>query len=435
MKESTILIVDDEPDIRNLLQEILEDEGFSVRVATSASDGRKQVAEAPPGLILLDIWMPGVDGITLLREWRKHDKLPCPIVVMSGHGTVETAVEATRLGAYDYIEKPLSTAKLLLTVRHALETASLQNENVNLKRRRQVYDFPASKSRCMSELQQQIKQVASHDTPVLFIGEPGSYKELYARRLHALSKRSDQPFVTPAGAPAGNPLSVEQLTDLISRTGAGTLFLKYPADLTLEVQGALLNMLERPGLEQQGQRCRLTVATRQQLEGHVRDGHFRNDLFFLLNVVPVRVPPLRKRQEDIPQLLEFYVNLSVEQDGLPYRHFGVAAQNRLHGYHWPGNLRELRNLVQRLLIMGGPETIEVAEIERCLLQDDVVPDEGAQALFHMPLRNAREQFEKHYLEYQLERHHNNVSRMAAAIGIERTHLYRKMKLLGIKVKH
>ena len=434
MKENTILIVDDEPDIRNLLQEILEDEGFSVRVASSASDGRKQVAEAPPGLILLDIWMPGMDGITLLREWHSHDQLPCPIVVMSGHGTVETAVEATRLGAYDYIEKPLSTAKLLLTVRHALEAASLQNENVDLKRRHQVQDFPTGKSHCMIELQERIKRVASHDTPVLFIGEPGSYKELYARHLHALSKRSDQPFITAADASAGNPPSVERLTDLVSRTGAGTLFLKYPADLTLEVQGALLNMLEGQGYGQQ-QHCHLTVATRQPLETQVRDGHFRDDLFFLLNVAPVRVPPLRERQEDIPQLLEFYVNLSVEQDGLPYRHFGVAAQNRLHGYHWPGNLRELRNLVQRLLIMGGPETIEVAEIERCLLQDDVMPDDRRQALFHMPLRDAREKFEKDYLEYQLKRYHNNVSKMATVIGIERTHLYRKMKLLGIKVKH
>lgn len=434
MKAHTILVVDDEPAIRELIKEILEDEGYRTEVAAGAEGARAQLVKAHPALVLLDIWMPGVDGITLLQEWADSETgLPCPIVVMSGHGTVETAVEATRLGAYDYIEKPLSTAKLLLTVRHALETASLQHENVRLKHRR-VESFPAGRSRQMRELRDQLQRVAGHDTPVMLTGEPGTYKELVARHLHSLSRRRDQPFVTAMSATAEGPLDAATLDALAARTDGGTLFLKDPADLDTGMQAALYSLLDPAGKTDPPRDFRLVAATRAPLQERVRQGRFRDDLYFRLNVVPIRVPPLRERPEDVPELLEFYVNLAVEQDSLAYRHFSVAAQNLLRGYRWPGNLRELRNLVQRLLILGGGERIETPEIERCLAQSadsSYVQD----SLYDLPLREARERFERAYLEYQLDRLGNNVSRIAAVIGVERTHLYRKMKSLGIKAKH
>lgn len=434
MKAHTILVVDDEPAIRELIKEILEDEGYRTEVAAGAEGAREQLVKAHPALVLLDIWMPGVDGITLLQEWADSEAgLPCPIVVMSGHGTVETAVEATRLGAYDYIEKPLSTAKLLLTVRHALETASLQHENVRLKHHR-VESFPAGRSRQMRELRDQLQRVAGHDTPVMLTGEPGTYKELVARHLHSLSRRRDQPFVTAMSTTAEGPLNAATLDALAARAAGGTLFLKDPADLDTGMQAALHSLLDPAGKTGNPRDCRLVAATRAPLQERVRQGRFRDDLYFRLNVVPIRVPPLRERPEDVPELLEFYVNLAVEQDSLAYRHFSVAAQNLLRGYRWPGNLRELRNLVQRLLILGGGERIETPEIERYLAQSadsSYVQD----SLYDLPLREARERFERAYLEYQLDRLGNNVSRIAAVIGVERTHLYRKMKSLGIKAKH
>ena len=436
MKPHTVLIVDDEPDIRLLIKEILEDEGYPAAVAGGAEDARAQLARVRPALVLLDIWMPGVDGITLLREWAESaDGLPCSVVVMSGHGTVETAVEATRLGAYDYIEKPLSTDKLLLTVRHALETASLQHENVRLKHR-WVEDFPAGRSRQMRELRDQLQQVACHDTPVLLVGEPGTCKELAAHHLHTLSRRRDQPFVTAMSTGVDGPLSTRALDTLAARASGGTLFLKDPAKLDDEAQAALHELLE-PADDDTGTRqprdCRLVAATCVALQERVRQGRFRDDLYFQLNVVPIRVAPLRERPEDIPDLLEFYVNLAVEQDSLAYRHFSVSAQNLLRGYRWPGNLRELRNLVQRLLILGGAQQIEAPEVERCLEQG--VEPCAQDSLYDLPLREARERFEKAYLEHQLDRLGNNVSRIATVIGVERTHLYRKMKSLGIKAKH
>lgn len=434
MKDHTILVVDDEPDIRALIKEILEDEGYRTEVVSGAGDAREYIIKARPALVLLDIWMPGVDGITLLQEWANSEVgLPCPIVVMSGHGTVETAVEATRLGAYDYIEKPLSTAKLLLTVHHALETASLQHENVRLKHHK-VEIFPAGRSRQMRELRDQLQRVACHDTPVLLTGEPGTYKELVAHHLHTLSKRRDQPFVTAMSTSAEGPLSATTLNALAARADGGTLFLKDLADLDTGTQAVLYSLLDPAGKTDHPRDCRLVAATRASLQERVRQGRFRDDLYFRLNVVPIRVPPLRERPEDVPELLELYVNLAVEQDGLAYRHFSVAAQNLLRGYRWPGNLRELRNLVQRLLTLGGGERIETAEIERCLEQgtDSSYVQES---LYNLPLREARERFERAYLEHQLDRLGNNVSRIAAVIGVERTHLYRKMKSLGIKAKH
>ncbi len=445
-----ILIVDDEPNILGLLHEILEDEGFQVKVASSVAQARKELTHGEPDLILLDIWMPDVDGISLLRECVKKFRMRCPIIVMSGHGTVETAVEATRLGAYDFIEKPLSTPKLLLTIQHALETATLQRENLQLKDGKKTTALPIGKSQAMRELREQMQQAAQHDAPVLIIGEPGTDKELYARSLHALSGRARGAFIAvPTLGMVGMDRQQEngasdngqKWLNLFAKARDGTLFIREPARLNLETQTLLYQILQRQERARTEQRdtgerqARIISASQQDLEQAVGKRTMLNDLCYQLSVLPLRIPPLREHCEDIPELLEFFVTQLVEQEKLPYRHFTVASQNRLRGCAWHGNMRELRNFVQRLLIMGTSEKIEVAEIEEFIDRETNFPVQGSLPDFDLPLRQARENFEKTYLEHQLKRLDYNISKVASSIGMERTHLYRKIKALGIKIRH
>lgn len=445
---NTILVVDDEPDIRQLVREILEEEGYRVRTAATGEQARSLVRETEPNLILLDIWMPDVDGITLLREWSERLAARCPIVMMSGHGTIETAVEATRLSAYDFLEKPLSMAKLTLTVRHALEAVNLQRENLKLRHRGGQIDPFAGKSKLMHDLRDRLHRLAQHDMPVLIIGESGTDKEMYARYLHFHSERAGLPFVWAPAADTAGSADLRQWTGavedgnvrsgLLDRAQGGVLFLKDVARLNGEIQFLLKRLIGERSYEREGAEApipldvRVVAATRSNLEKAVQESRFRDDLYFLLNVVPVSVPALRERREDIPQLLEYYVNFFVDQERLPYRHFTVAAQNRLRSYPWPGNVRELRNLVQRLLILGSSERIEEPEIQKALGERGPADDDVARSLFDLPLRRAREKFEKAYLEYQLKKLGNNLSQLAANIGIERSYLYRKMRSLGIR---
>lgn len=448
---SKILVVDDEPDIRTLVQEILEDEGFDVAVAADASKAREQIEQFPPDLVLLDIWMPDEDGITLLKEWKTENHKIFPVIMMSGHGSVETAVEATRLGAYDFIEKPLSLAKLLLTIKHALERFTLQQENTRLRHYSQATDEPTGKSQKMQALREQLQRVASHNTPVLIIGESGTDKEIFARYLHNMSDRATNPFISVGVSSLSVENSAAELfgseeddriqTGLIEKGEGGTLFLKDIADMSLPVQGKLQNLLDSGqfvrtgGVEPIKCNVRIVAATKHNLEQLVHNGNFRDDLYYQLSVVPIPVPPLRDHYEDIPDLLEHYVAYFAEREGLTYRRFSVAAQNRLRGYHWPGNLRELKNLVQRLLILGRDENIETEEVETVLGKRQKQPIEyNNLPSFDLPLREAREQFEKAYLEYQLKQADGSVSKVAKSVGMERTHLYRKMRSLGIELK-
>jgi DNA-binding NtrC family response regulator len=451
MTGGSILVVDDEPDIRALVKEILEDEGFRVTLAESGAEARARKDEANPDLILLDIWMPDIDGITLLREWSASGRpsLP-PVVMMSGHGTVETAVEATRLGAYDFLEKPLSIAKLLLTVKNAIEASRLARENVRLRQYSQPVPEIIGRSETMVRLREQIKRIANHNTPVLVEGESGTDKESVGRYLHAQSARADGPFVkvsvsalSPADDAAemfGRIVNGETIPGCLDRARGGTLFLKDIADMDLATQARLQNAVEkqaftrRGGVEPETMDVRLVVATRYRLDELVKEGSFRDDFYFQINVVPVKVPPLREHYEDIPELLEYYVNHFVQQEGLPYRRFATAAQNRLRRYNWPGNIRELKNLVQRLLILGTSEAIELAEVESALGEQTGARDSGDVRNFDLPLREARERFEKAYLEYQLKQANGSVSKIAKIVGMERTHLYRKLKSLGIDLK-
>ncbi len=445
-----ILIVDDEPDIRSVLREILDDEGYQTALAANAEEAREARRNQRPDLILLDIWMPGEDGISLLKDWAGNEGLDCPVVMMSGHGTVETAVEATRLGAYDFIEKPLSMAKLLVTVQRALETHQLRQENISLRRRTETETDPVLECQAFEGLRQQILRIAAHDTSVLIHGESGTGKASFARFLHEHSPRADAPFlqVNIAGLPrenhAGFLFGQEQgehiSYGLLEQAGEGSVLLKDIADLDLDIQARLLGVLESGTLIRVGARepvaiaCRLLAVTRHDLQQLVETGRFRDDLYYHLNIVPVHVPALREHPDDIPLFLQHYLASFSERDALPPRHFTPAALRRLHGYEWPGNMRELKNLVQRLLILGNQEDIQTPEVEQALGLEPRNPVPDAMPGFDRPLREARELFERAYLEYQLQQTGGNVSKLAHRVGMERTHLYRKMRTLGIDPK-
>ncbi len=444
MSAMRILVVDDEADIRGLLKEILSEEGYSVEVAADAEQARAARARQTPDLVLLDIWMPGVDGVTLLREWSQTAADGVQVVMMSGHGTIETAVEATRLGAFDFVEKPLSIAKLLRTVERALEAG---------KRKRQParsapsqIQIPAGKSRIIQQLRTDLQQLATNRSAVLLIGESGSGREAFARYLHAESPRASAPFVTLIASTLRETdaeallLGSGETKGLLEQAGDGTLFINEIEDLPQIAQRVLMGVLES------GTFSRLKSAAVQHFEARVlssaqpgiesRAGtlgsDFRRDLLGHLNTLIVRIPPLRDYAEDVPELLRHYVDRAVDAEGLPFRRFSVAAQNRMRNYPWPDNLRELKNLVQRLLIQGGPEEIRLEEIEHELSMQ-TVPGEPLvkQDLLALPLREAREQFERAYLQQQLLLCNGKVGRLAKRVGMERTHLYRKLRSLGV----
>jgi two-component system nitrogen regulation response regulator NtrX len=449
----SILVVDDEPDIRQIVQEILEDEDYAITTAENAAAARTAYNEHRPDLVLLDIWMPDTDGITLLKEWSRDHTLPVPVVMMSGHGTVETAVEAIRLGAYDFIEKPLATAKLLVTIERALQNARLRQENLSLKRRADMVAVPVGKSKIMRQLRETIERIAAHDTWVLITGEPGSGKEVAARYLHSQSARKHRPFVeiNLAAVPTqnlavqlfGNESGDEITAGVFEQAAGGTLFLDQIGDLDLATQSRLLNVLEEKRFLRVGGKTpvtldvRIIAATNQDLERAITEGRFREDLYYRLNVMPLAIPALREHREDVPELVGFYVDWMVEKERLPYRRFTTGALNVLRNHTWPGNIRELKNLVQRLLILSQREDISEADVVAAFgaQKAEAAPETIPAPLFELPLREARDQFEKAYLEHHLQRTGGNVSEVAQSVEMERTHLYRKLKSLGIDIKN
>lgn len=450
MTSAHILVVDDEPDIRGLLKEILEDEGFDVTIAENAAQARECRRQRRPDLVLLDIWMPDTDGISLLKEWSEDNGLDAPVIMMSGHGTVETAVEATRLGAYDFIEKPLSIAKILVTVQRALENASLVTENIGLKQRTVGPIDPIGSSAAMDKLRSNARRIADHKTSVFISGESGTGKEVIARYIHLNGRRSKRRFVNVnvAGLARENPdaelFGVEDDGKVsfgsLELANGGTLFLKDIADMDLSTQARLLNALESRAFLRVGGRelvaidIRIIASTRKDLIELVRAGQFREDLFYHLNVLPLVVAPLRERREDIDELIDFFLASFTVQEGLPRRAFSPAVRSRLKDHDWPGNIRELENFVQRLLILGAHENVEVSEINMMLgLRPEAHPNPLFPG-FDLPLREAREQFERAYLEHQLKAFNGSVSRVSERVGIERTHLYRKLRSLGIDPK-
>ena len=447
---SSILVVDDEPDILALVRDILEDEGYEVDLAKDAESARAARRNRRPDLILLDIWMPDSDGISLLGEWSESGTGDTPVIMMSGHGTVETAVEATRLGAYDFLEKPLSMAKLLLTIRRALEAAALRRENVGLRHTAPRISEPIGRSAVIGTLRDQARRIAEHDTPVLITGEPGSGKELIARYLHAHSRRAAGPFVRVHVAGLVGSTGQAKLFGAedgphihygaVEKANGGTLFLEDVADMAPELQARLVTalrdrtFLRLDGVAPVSLNARIVAASRGDVARAVADAKLREDLYYLLNVVPLAVPPLREHREDIPELMSYYIDVLVTRENLPNRRLTVGAQNRLRNHIWPGNVRELVNVLQRLLILGSGTTIELEEVEAILGTVPEIEGRAEIAEFELPLKEAREQFERAYLEYRLRRAGGSVSKVAAAAGVERTHLYRKLRGLGIDPK-
>lgn len=415
-----ILVVDDEPDIRNLIKDILEDEAYRVVIASNGEEARSAFSQHQPHLVLLDIWMPDIDGISLLKEF-KQQNTGVSIVMMSGHGTIETAVEATRSGATDFIEKPLSMAKLLRGVELALENRARQSAH-----HQNIAPEPVGKSSKMMQLREQAERVAKHEMPILLVGEGGTGKHCLAHYLHRLGNFASGRFIELS--PESFPLDSLKLISLAEQN---CLYINDIALLSDEAQALMLHLLESGQLKQ----CQLICSTQQSLEKAIAREDFIEGLFYQLNTITLAMPALREHIEDIPELVHFFVDQQTTQAGLPYRRFTVAAQNRLRNYSWPGNIQELRNVIQRLLVLGDADDIDVDDIESALQAETPPNADDIEGInLDLPLREAREQFERIYLLQKLQETDGNVGKAAKLAGMERTHLYRKLRALGIDSK-
>ena len=446
MRHPHVLVIDDEADICASIKDILTDENYVVAVAANASEAQAARANHKFDLILLDIWMPDTDGITLLREWSEAGEMNCPVVIMSGHGTVDTAVEATRLGAFDFVEKPLSLAKLLRTVEAALDSAGKQS-----KAARSLLPSllaPVGRSALMKGLRERVQQYARHEGSVLMSGEPGTGRGAFARYMHGLSRRADEPLTTLSAASITESNYEEQLLGSVhdgevvagafERASGGILVIDELADLSASAQRVLFGVLESGSFTPIGGTVpvkldvRVVATVGPDYEARIEAGELRRDLVSHLGELMLRVPPLREYAEDVPELLTYYVDRLVDSEGLTFRRFSVAAQNRLRHYPWPDNVRELKNLVRRLLLSGKSTDITLEEVE-AEIRAGVPATETLvkQDLLALPLREAREQFERAYLQQQLELCGGKVGQLAKRVGMERTHLYRKLRSLGV----
>ena len=452
---SDILIVDDEADIRDLVAGILDDEGFTTRTARDSDSALAEIANRRPSLVFLDIWLQGskLDGLQLL-EHIKRDHADLPVVMISGHGNIETAVAAIKRGAYDFIEKPFKSDRLILVATRALETSRLKREVKELKQLAPAASIMTGRSACMNQLRQTIDRAAKANSRILIVGPSGAGKELAARTLHNMSSRADGPFVV-INAAAITPermeielFGVEPNGEHQRKTGAleeahgGTLFIDEIGDMPRETQNKILRVLVEQTFQRQGGTAKVSVdvrivsSTARNLEEEIAAGHFREDLYHRLSVVPIRVPPLSERREDIPELIDYFMDQISAATGLPKRQIGQDAMAVLQSHVWPGNVRQLRNNVERVMILagGGPEVIITADM---LPQDvgSMVPamptSNNGEHIMGLPLREAREVFERDYLMAQISRFSGNISRTAEFVGMERSALHRKLKALGV----
>jgi len=453
-----ILIVDDEADIRMLIAGVLKDEGYATREAADSTEALHELQARQPTLVILDIWLQDseLDGIEILRRLRTE--MPSvPVVMISGHGTIETAVEAIKIGAYDFIEKPFKSDRLLLIVARAIETALLRRENEELKLRAGGDLDLVGASIAANQLRQQIERVAPTGSRVLIAGAPGVGKEVVGRLLHSRSRRAGGPFVAVNCATMhpdrlelelfgcetalnGSPRKI----GTFERAHGGTLFLDEVADMPIETQGKIVRVLQEQTFERVGGSNRVEVdvrvvaSTNRELSGEIAAGRFREDLFYRLNVVPIRVPSLRDRREDIPLLARHFMNRAAEAARLPPRDFGEDALAALQSYGWPGNVRQLRNVVDWLLIMAPGDPREPVHAEHLpneitSIAPTVVKWDKGSEIMTLPLRDAREVFEREYLLAQVTRFAGNISRTASFVGMERSALHRKLKSLGVAV--
>jgi two-component system nitrogen regulation response regulator NtrX len=450
MPREHILIVDDEPAIQKALRDVLEDEGYQVRAVGSGPDALKAVTDETPDLVFLDIWMPRMDGLETLAELRRL-RPEAPVVVISGHGTIETAVKATRLGAYDFVEKPLSLEKTLLIVTRALEHGRLERENAALRAQLDERTEIIGDSGPMRELREQIALAAPSSGRVLIHGENGSGKELVARAIHVQSTRHERPFVEVNCAAIPEELIESELfghergafTHAVARhrgkfeaADGGTLFLDEIGDMSLKTQAKVLRALEEQAFERVGGREKLRVdvrviaASNRDVVSLIAQGAFREDLFYRLNVIPIEVPPLRARKEDVPALVEHFIRIFCAGNGKRLKTVAAAALTYFMTYDWPGNVRELRNMVERLVIMVPGDAIGAEDLPPPLRARTEAPATAAPA-DGKPLKEAREAFERAYILTELRAQDWNMTRTAERLGIERSHLYRKIRAYGI----
>ena len=446
-----ILITDDERDIRELISDILKDEGFTTRLAANADQCMAEIAKEKPALMILDIWLKDshMDGIDILKSV-KRDHPEVPIVIISGHGNIEIAVAAIKQGAYDFIEKPFNIDQLMVVIRRAMETSRLRRENQELKRG----DAPSAEmlgdSAAFRSLKSQLDKVTRSNGRVMLTGAPGSGKEIAARYIHAQSNRSDAPFVTVASA-AIEPERMEEVLfgrespergiekGLLEQANGGIIYFDEVADMPLGTQSKILRVLVDQQFTRVGGAGKVQVdlrvisSTTRDLADLIQTGEFRQELYHRLNVVPIHVPSLAERREDIPMLAEHFIAQLNRSQGLPLRKLAEDARALLQTMNWPGNVRQLKNVVERVLILG--ETSEAISARELPASDEPQGEEGrvvlGSALATLPLREARELFEREYLLTQINRFGGNISRTASFVGMERSALHRKLKSLGV----
>lgn len=451
----TICLVDDEPGILKTLSELLEDEGYQVTSAKSGMDALDVIRQDPPDLVFLDIWMPDLDGLEVLKRVRQQFPHML-VIVMSGHGSIETAVQATKLGAYDYLEKPLDSEKITILVRNALHQRKLEEENLNFRIQVERHLQLVGDSSVMNKLREQIAAAAPAHSRVLIFGENGTGKELVARSIHRQSMRHQRPFVEVNCAAIPETLietelfghergaftgAVAQKRGKFDSADGGTLFLDEIGDMSLATQAKLLRVLQEQQFTRVGGNklikvnVRVIAASNKDLRQEIEKGNFREDLYYRVNVLPIEVPPLRARREDIPTLTRHFLKIHAEEQGVKLKEITAGALNVLARHDWPGNIRELRNQVERLMIMVPTTQIDVADVLPFMPGSPagsvtwVSPTEAYDSL-----RDARRAFERNYIARRLQENGWNVSKTADDLKIERSHLHRKIKSLNVELR-
>jgi two-component system nitrogen regulation response regulator NtrX len=448
-----VLVVDDEADIRELVSGVLEDEGYAVRTAADSTQSLEAIEDRRPSMVLLDVWLQGsrLDGLQLLQEIKRRDP-SIPVLMISGHGNLDTAVAAVREGAIDFIEKPFEAERLIYLVGRATETDRLRRENVALKAQVGAEDQLQGSSVAINTVRATLKRVAPTGSRVLISGPPGVGKEIAARMIHQWSPRAGAPFIVLSAAMMSPERVEEELfgseaegvgrPGLLEHAHGGTLFLDEIADMPLTTQGKILRVLTDQSYHRVGgQRpvkvdVRVLSATSRNLQEEIAAGRFREDLFYRLNVVPVRLPPLRERREDIPELVDHFLARFAAERRMPAPSISDEALAALQAHDWPGNVRQLRNIIERTIILAPGDRVSCIEVD--LLPPEILDHQSAMggsstamAIMGSPLREARESFEREYLKIQIRRFSGNISRTASFIGMERSALHRKLKALGI----
>jgi two-component system nitrogen regulation response regulator NtrX len=447
----TILIVDDEPGVQKALTGVLSDEGYAVECVSTGEACLDRVARSPVDLIVLDVWLPGMDGLATLARLRER-QVDAQIVLISGHGNIESAVRAIKMGAFDFVEKPLSLDKTVLVVNNALRQRRLEAENRALRARVDRTQTMVGESYAMRQLREQVAMAAPTNGRVLIYGENGTGKELVARTIHTLSRRRAGPFVEVNCAAIPEDLIESELFGHVrgAFTGAvadrrgkfeiadgGTLFLDEIGDMSVKTQAKVLRVLQEQTLEAVGGTTRIKVdvrvlaATNKDLQAEIRGGRFREDLYFRLSVIPIFVPPLRDRQEDVPLLADHFMAEFAREYGRRVKSFEAGAATALQQYPWPGNVRELRNLIERLMIMVPGDSISPADLAFLARDAVAAPEVAIAAAGRMTLHEARDRFERDLILRTLAEQQGNMSRTAEVLGVERSNLYRKMKAFGI----